>query len=187
MNVGVYNPNKDVPFNFNLLLHTYFKCPDVRRCQVRRNGARRCPETSLLPLPVSFQVTGLLGCTFIDKTREPPNTYQVSGVSSDPLIPLTVSLRHCVISGVPRRGHRRRVDRPHLHAHAAGAHHHERGVAEENAHTGMDRGWAIPDASPSLICVFCVRNTTFRTPSSGIPGSRRQKRSQTLAMTNTQT
>jgi len=34
MNIGVYNPNKDVPFNFNLLLHTYFKCPDVRRCQV---------------------------------------------------------------------------------------------------------------------------------------------------------
>ncbi len=34
MNVGVYNPNKDIPFNFNLLFHTYFKCPDVRRCQV---------------------------------------------------------------------------------------------------------------------------------------------------------
>jgi hypothetical protein len=24
-----------------------------------------------------FKVTGLHGCTFIDKTREPPNTYQV--------------------------------------------------------------------------------------------------------------
>ena len=31
MNVCVYNPNKEIPFNFNLLLHTYFKCPDVRR------------------------------------------------------------------------------------------------------------------------------------------------------------
>ena len=38
MNVGVYNPSKDIPFNFNLLFHTYFKCPDVRRCQV---GAQR--------------------------------------------------------------------------------------------------------------------------------------------------
>ena len=56
MNIGVYNPSKEIPFNFNLLLHTYFKCPDVRRCQV----------------------TGLHGCTFIDKTREPPNSYQVS-------------------------------------------------------------------------------------------------------------
>ena len=55
MNIGVYNPSKEIPFNFNLLLHTYFKCPDVRRCQV----------------------TGLHGCTFIDKTREPPNSYQV--------------------------------------------------------------------------------------------------------------
>ena len=55
MNIGVYNPGKETPFSFNLLLHTYFKCPDVRRCQV----------------------TGLHGCTFIDKTREPPNSYQV--------------------------------------------------------------------------------------------------------------
>ena len=31
MNVCVYNPSKEIPFNFNLLLHTYFKCPDVRR------------------------------------------------------------------------------------------------------------------------------------------------------------
>jgi len=35
LSVGIYNPSKDIPFNFNLLFHTYFKCPDVRRCQVR--------------------------------------------------------------------------------------------------------------------------------------------------------
>ena len=46
--IGVYNPSKDLTFSFNLLLHTYLKVPDVRRCQV----------------------TGLHGCTFIDKTRD---------------------------------------------------------------------------------------------------------------------
>ena len=59
MNIGVYNPSKDT-FYFHLLLHTYFKCPDVRRCQV----------------------TGLHGCTFIDRTREPPNNYQVTLIMS---------------------------------------------------------------------------------------------------------
>jgi hypothetical protein len=44
-NIGVYNPSKELTFSFNLLLHTYFKVPDVRRCQI----------------------TGLHGCTFIDK------------------------------------------------------------------------------------------------------------------------
>lgn len=43
--IGVYNPSKDLTFSFNLLLHTYLKVPDVRRCQI----------------------TGLHGCTFIDK------------------------------------------------------------------------------------------------------------------------
>ncbi|KAJ6645776.1 putative glucose-6-phosphate 1-epimerase [Pseudolycoriella hygida] len=46
--IGVYNPSKDLTFSFNLLLHTYLKVPDVRRCQI----------------------TGLHGCTFIDKTRD---------------------------------------------------------------------------------------------------------------------
>lgn len=46
-NIAVYNPSKDVTFSFNMLLHTYFKVPDVRRCQI----------------------TGLHGCTYIDKTR----------------------------------------------------------------------------------------------------------------------
>lgn len=45
--IGVFNPSKDVTFSFNLLLHTYLKVPDVRRCQI----------------------TGLHGCTFIDKVR----------------------------------------------------------------------------------------------------------------------
>jgi glucose-6-phosphate 1-epimerase len=43
--IGVYNPSKELAFSFNLLLHTYLKVPDVRRCQI----------------------TGLHGCTFIDK------------------------------------------------------------------------------------------------------------------------
>ncbi|KAK9497430.1 hypothetical protein O3M35_004139 [Rhynocoris fuscipes] len=46
--IGVYNPSAELTFSFNLLLHTYFKVPDVRRCQI----------------------TGLHGCTFIDKTRD---------------------------------------------------------------------------------------------------------------------
>jgi glucose-6-phosphate 1-epimerase len=44
-NIGVYNVGKEATFSFNLLLHTYFKVPDVRRCQI----------------------TGLQGCTFVDK------------------------------------------------------------------------------------------------------------------------
>ena len=43
--IGVFNPSKDVTFRFNLLLHTYFKVPDVKRCLI----------------------SGLHGCTFIDK------------------------------------------------------------------------------------------------------------------------
>ncbi|XP_040569004.1 uncharacterized protein [Lepeophtheirus salmonis] len=54
LHVSIYNPSKDIPFGFNVLFHTYFKCPDVRRCQI----------------------TGLVGCTFIDRTREPPNSYR---------------------------------------------------------------------------------------------------------------
>nr|NP_001285908.1 uncharacterized protein Dmel_CG9008, isoform D [Drosophila melanogaster]AHN54422.1 uncharacterized protein Dmel_CG9008, isoform D [Drosophila melanogaster] len=46
--IGVYNPSKELSFTFNMLLHTYLKVPDVRRCQI----------------------TGLQGCHFIDKTRE---------------------------------------------------------------------------------------------------------------------
>lgn len=46
--IGVFNPSKDVTFSFNLLLHTYLKVPDVRRCQI----------------------TGLHGCTFIDKVSK---------------------------------------------------------------------------------------------------------------------
>ncbi|KAK9751876.1 Aldose 1-epimerase [Popillia japonica] len=47
-NIAIYNPSKDLTFSFNMLLHTYFKVPDVRRCQI----------------------TGLHGSTFVDKTRE---------------------------------------------------------------------------------------------------------------------
>lgn len=52
-NIGVYNPSKEHTFSFNLLLHTYFKVPDVRRCQI----------------------TGLHGCTFIDKVFITLRTY----------------------------------------------------------------------------------------------------------------
>lgn len=45
--IGVYNPSKELTMTFNLLLHTYLKVPDVRRCQI----------------------TGLHGCTFMDKVR----------------------------------------------------------------------------------------------------------------------
>lgn len=44
-NLAVYNPNHNCMFPFHLLLHTYFKVPDVRKCQI----------------------TGLHGCPFIDK------------------------------------------------------------------------------------------------------------------------
>ncbi|CAH2102161.1 unnamed protein product [Euphydryas editha] len=47
-NIGIYNPSKELTFSCQLLLHTYFKVPDVRRCQI----------------------TGMHGCMFIDKTRE---------------------------------------------------------------------------------------------------------------------
>ncbi|XP_046403351.1 putative glucose-6-phosphate 1-epimerase [Ischnura elegans] len=47
-NIGVYNPSESQPLTFNLLMHTYFKVPDVRRCQI----------------------TGLYGCTYVDKTRD---------------------------------------------------------------------------------------------------------------------
>ena len=50
LNIGVYNPSKDGSFDFNVMLHSYFKCPDVRRCQV----------------------TGLNGITFLDRTRTGP-------------------------------------------------------------------------------------------------------------------
>ncbi|CAK1540276.1 unnamed protein product [Leptosia nina] len=47
-NIGVYNPSKELTFSCQMLLHTYFKVPDVRRCQI----------------------TGLHGCMFIDKSRD---------------------------------------------------------------------------------------------------------------------
>ncbi|KAL1449160.1 hypothetical protein WDU94_000383 [Cyamophila willieti] len=47
-NIGVYNPSVDLAFNFNLLLHTYLKVPDVRRCTVN----------------------GLYGCHYIDKVLD---------------------------------------------------------------------------------------------------------------------
>ncbi|XP_069358381.1 uncharacterized protein [Maniola hyperantus] len=53
-NIGVYNPSKELTFSCQLLLHTYFKVPDVRRCQI----------------------TGMHGCMFIDKTTREGAVYQ---------------------------------------------------------------------------------------------------------------
>lgn len=47
-NIAVYNPSKELSFSFNMLLHTYFKVPDVRRCQI----------------------TGLHNCMFLDKMQD---------------------------------------------------------------------------------------------------------------------
>ena len=65
LNIGVYNPSKvttrylgwfsmekgkiwsysqETPFDFNVLLHSYFKCPDVRRCQVGNLQMRTFPQ-----------------------------------------------------------------------------------------------------------------------------------------------
>ncbi|KAI5693046.1 hypothetical protein M8J76_006474 [Diaphorina citri] len=84
-NIGVYNPSNDLAFNFNLLLHTYLKVPDVRRCQV--NGLYGCHyidkvrqrfynfnlllHTYLkVPDVRRCQVNGLYGCHYIDKVRQ---------------------------------------------------------------------------------------------------------------------
>ncbi|KAL1465001.1 hypothetical protein WDU94_004599 [Cyamophila willieti] len=39
-NISVYNPSTARPLNFNLLLHTYLKVPDVTRCSV--DGLHEC-------------------------------------------------------------------------------------------------------------------------------------------------
>ena len=36
----------------------------------------RCKQFYIFASIITHQVTGLAGCTFIDKTREPPNSYQ---------------------------------------------------------------------------------------------------------------
>lgn len=58
-NLAVYNPSIDTMCPFHLLLHTYFKVPDVRRCQI----------------------TGLFGCMFIDKVIYLTNNYEISDYS----------------------------------------------------------------------------------------------------------
>ena len=42
-----------------------------------------------------------------------------------------------LFSGVPRRGHHRRVDGPDLHAHAAGTHHHQRRLGKKDENPGQ--------------------------------------------------
>ncbi|KAI5693045.1 hypothetical protein M8J76_006474 [Diaphorina citri] len=101
-NIGVYNPSNDLAFNFNLLLHTYLKVPDVRRCQV--NGLYGCHyidkvrqrfynfnlllHTYLkVPDVRRCQVNGLYGCHYIDKVldnqlfRETRETVSVSSLT----------------------------------------------------------------------------------------------------------
>lgn len=58
--IGVYNPSKELAFSFNLLLHTYLKVPDVRKCQI----------------------TGLHGCTFIDKVSHTTRFVSCANIST---------------------------------------------------------------------------------------------------------
>ncbi|KAL1449161.1 hypothetical protein WDU94_000383 [Cyamophila willieti] len=72
-NIGVYNPSVDLAFNFNLLLHTYLKVPDVRRCTV--NGLYGChyiDKNTYLKVPDVRRCTvnGLYGCHYIDKVLD---------------------------------------------------------------------------------------------------------------------
>ncbi|XP_061709369.1 uncharacterized protein LOC133519348 [Cydia pomonella] len=94
-NIGVYNPSKELTFSCQLLLHTYFKVPDVRRCQITGmhgcmfidkvryltigyNPSKELTFSCQLLLHTYFkvpdvrrcQITGMHGCMFIDKTRE---------------------------------------------------------------------------------------------------------------------
>ena len=91
LNIGVYNPSKviswdslsssilekvrkcffsqETPFDFNVLLHSYFKCPDVRRCQVNPCKSTAAMISKILNRYV--QVTGLNGVNFLDRTRTP--------------------------------------------------------------------------------------------------------------------
>ena len=101
LNIGVYNPSKvttrylggfftnkgkiwshsqETPFDFNVLLHSYFKCPDVRRCQVGNLQMRTFFSTFQMRIifssfsklqPSPTQVTGLNGVNFLDRTRTP--------------------------------------------------------------------------------------------------------------------
>ena len=68
--------SQETPFDFNVLLHSYFKCPDVRRCQVSPQQQKVNPRkrknnkwhVNLTDMP---QVTGLNGVNFLDRTRTP--------------------------------------------------------------------------------------------------------------------
>ena len=62
-----------------------------------------------------------------------------------------------LLPGVPRRGDHQRVDGPHLHQHAARAHHHQRRVGPQDAHPGKKEknnerhsGSQMPNANPLL-------------------------------------
>ncbi|KAJ8955386.1 hypothetical protein NQ318_003483 [Aromia moschata] len=107
-NIAVYNPSKDLTFSFNMLLHTYFKVPDVRRCQI----------------------TGLQGCTFIDKSRDGA-VYQefepVATVKTQNAYPFPLKSQRCC--------NNRRMDRQSLPEHSARAHNNKCGVRSKDAHS----------------------------------------------------
>jgi hypothetical protein len=109
-NIGVYNPSKDVTFSFHLLLHTYFKCPDVRRCQI----------------------TGLQGCTFVDKVTRAAIRYDPLRDFEDDLC--TADERWSHVSRRSGSSYRGRIYGQNLPEYAAGAHHHQRGFRPEDAH-----------------------------------------------------
>lgn len=100
--IGVFNPSKDVTFSFNLLLHTYLKVPDVRRCQI----------------------TGLHGCTFIDKVHKmkihfllPSNCFLINSCFVDTWWSNLSRRKRCC--------HSKWMDRSNLSAYTARAHHHQ--------------------------------------------------------------
>ena len=80
-----------------------------------------------------------------------------------------------LLPGVPRRRHHQRVDRPHLHQHAAGAHHHQRRLGPQDANPGKQnnitemqragRNFAQPRTKiKSHLCTFPPSSTITESP-----------------------
>ena len=112
----VYTYNCQFIFIFHLLMFPCFRC----------------------------QITGMKHCTFIDRTREPPNRYQVFNYCNKIWIlkVCSVLLRFVFwpwCSGVSWSGDNRRMDWQDLRGDTTGAHHHKRCVRQENADPKVSR------------------------------------------------
>lgn len=110
--IGVYNPSKDVTFSFNLLLHTYLKVPDVRRCQI----------------------TGLHGCTFIDKVHGLVRSFVRWAVAFHFYF-RSADTRWSDLPGGKGCCHSERMDWSSVSAYAARAHYHKCCVGQKNEAT----------------------------------------------------